>query len=363
MARPQSIWRRPAGTGHWYTSRGAKKVLIADKAMTKKEAWAIYCATYSTPPANQILVRAVLDRFLDWTKKNRAIATYKWYRRFLTSFARSIQGGLMVAKLKKYMVTEWLDAEDEWQDNTKNAAVRALKGALNWAFDQEMIDANPIARYKAPSRSGRELWLNDAEFKRLLALVNDEFADYLTFAFETGARPQETRILAAKHFDGTKFTLDRKDSKGKKDKRVIYCNERMQKLVAGLVRLYPEGPIFRNADGGPWKPNAVRSRFKRGAKKKGQPPIGLAVKMEMPGLCAYTMRHSFCTNALIRGVDVLTVAQLMGHKDATMVMRVYQHLAKNHAYLLQAANQATASASIGLPLESTGFGTAPTVLV
>lgn len=364
MARPQSIWRRPAGTGHWYTTKGKKKVIVADRSKTKKEAWEIYCANYTAPPPKQILVKLVLNRFLDHCQKNQAANTYKWYRRFLVSFSGRISDGLTVVRLKKYQVQEWLDYEDEWQDNTKNGAVRALKAALNWAADMELIEANPVARFKAPRRTGRELWLDDAEFKRLVGFIDDSFADYLTFGFETGARPQEIRILSARHFDGEKFTIGRKDAKGKKHARVIYCNERIQKLVKALAKLNPEGPLFTNQDGGAWTPNAVRSRFKRRAKKKGQPAIGLAIKMGMPGLCAYTMRHSFCTNALIRGLDVLTVAQLMGHQDATMVMRVYQHLAKNHAYLLKAANQATAAnVPIAVQIAAGGFDTVPVVPV
>lgn len=360
MSRPNAIWRRKNKQGepsHWYTTRGKKKILVADREKSKQEAWEIYCASYSAPDAKLVSVKLILNRFLAHTHKNRAIATYKWYRRLLKSFAGTITDRLAVVRLKRYQVQEWLDGEDEWADNTKNAAVRALKAALNWGVDMELIVSNPITRFKAPRRTGRELWLDPEQFKRLVASVlDDEFKQYLTFAFQTGARPQETRIVAAKHFDGSKLTIPRVDAKGKRHPRIIYLNPAMQKLVAGLAELYPHGPLFRNLDGQPWKSSAVRCRFNR--TKKGQPASGLAQRMGMSGLCAYTMRHSFCTNALIRGVDVLTVAQLMGHEDATMVMRVYQHLAKNHAFLLKAA--ATASAQT-MPLNlANDFGIDPT---
>lgn len=341
MARRRGIWQR-GQNGHWYTKKNGKQILVADKSKNYNDAWDIYCANYTTESPDKIQVKVVLNRFLTWCEKYRSQATYKWYQTFLSDFAGTFHNNLPVARLKKWQVQEWLDGIDEWNDNTKNAAVRALKGALNWALDQELISTNPVARFKAPSRTGRELWLDDKQFKQLLSYTDDAFADYLVFAFETGARPQEIRILTAKHFDGEKFTLDKKDSKGKKYARVIYLNDRMQKLVKKLCRINPEGPIFTNRDGKPWKPNAIRCRFLRRMKRNGKKyHAGLSVKMKMPGLCAYTMRHSFCTNALIRGLDVATVAKLMGHKDATMVLRVYQHLAQNHAYLLEAAQKAT----------------------
>ncbi len=55
---------------------------------------------------------------------------------------------------------------------------------------------------------------------------------------------------------------------------------------------------------------------------------------------AYGARHSFATNALIKGVDSVTVAHLMGHKDASMVSKVYSHLATNVEFLRQQARTA-----------------------
>lgn len=347
MARMKNIWRRkprrPGDQPHWYTTQGRKKIKVADASKTKTEAWVIFCATFSAPPPQEILVKDVLNRYLRYIEKNHPASTHKNYRRPLVTFASRLSDRLTVIRLKNHMVQEWLDYHEEWASTTKNTAVKVLKAALNWAVDQDYILANPVARFKAPRRENRELWLDDTEFKRLLSFVTDAFADFLTFSFEVGSRPQETRILTAKHFDGEKFILTKKESKGKKRSRVIYPNARMIELVKRLIARYPTGPIFRNEDGNPWKTSAVACRFLR-RNRKGI-SIGLAAKMEMPGLCAYTLRHSFCTNALIRGVSVIDVARLMGHKDATMVMRVYEHLIKEHALLQRAANQA-----VGLPI-------------
>lgn len=377
MSRDSSIWRRAkkgdARPGHWYTSQGRKKLFVADREKTRKEAFEIFCANYSAPPADQITVKLILHRYLTWVENNRNKKTHAWHQYILCRFAETISEKLTVVALKKFQIQDWLDGEETWSGTSKNRAVASLRSAFNWAISLDYITVNPATTFKAPKRSkGRQLWLDDAQFKVLLTHVPETcFQDYLTFAFDTGARPQETRILEARHWDGEKFTLSPEESKGGNDCRVIYCNDRSRVLVERLVKIIPEGPIFHNQDGKPWTPNAVRSRFLRTPKKKGQPKIGLAVKMKMKGLCAYTMRHSFCTNALIRGLDVVTVAALMGHKDATMVMRVYQHLAKNHAYLLKSVNRATAVPDAltvstvpvpPIPLQL-GGDTVPTVMV
>jgi integrase len=43
---------------------------------------------------------------------------------------------------------------------------------------------------------------------------------------------------------------------------------------------------------------------------------------------------------LERGIDALTVAILMGHKDPSMLAKVYQHLSHNPRHLLEQARKA-----------------------
>ena len=56
----------------------------------------------------------------------------------------------------------------------------------------------------------------------------------------------------------------------------------------------------------------------------------------------YLLRHAFGTNAVLNGVDVATVATLMGHASLDMVSRVYVHLADQHQHLNEAVEKATA---------------------
>ena len=39
----------------------------------------------------------------------------------------------------------------------------------------------------------------------------------------------------------------------------------------------------------------------------------------------YSLRHAMPTEALEHGADVKAVAEVMGHADPTMLLRVYQH--------------------------------------
>jgi site-specific recombinase XerD len=59
-----------------------------------------------------------------------------------------------------------------------------------------------------------------------------------------------------------------------------------------------------------------------------------------PKYSLYALRHSWATHALERGIDSVTVAVLMGHRDPSTLARVYQHLTHNPVYLREQAKRA-----------------------
>jgi integrase len=66
------------------------------------------------------------------------------------------------------------------------------------------------------------------------------------------------------------------------------------------------------------------------------------VKGLAPRYSLHALRHSFATDALRKGIDSLTVAILLGHKDPSTLARVYQHLNQNPEHLLEQAKRAAA---------------------
>ena len=55
---------------------------------------------------------------------------------------------------------------------------------------------------------------------------------------------------------------------------------------------------------------------------------------------AYALRHGFATRMLTSGVDHLTVAELLGHSNGTMLATVYQHLDQKGQHLRDALRKA-----------------------
>src|SRR5205085_7066134 len=54
----------------------------------------------------------------------------------------------------------------------------------------------------------------------------------------------------------------------------------------------------------------------------------------------YALWHAYCTEALESGLDAVTVSVLMGHRNTTMISRVYSHVDQRHRHMREAANRA-----------------------
>jgi integrase len=137
--------------------------------------------------------------------------------------------------------------------------------------------------------------------------------------------------VEARHVDleGSRWVFPASESKGQKVPRVVYLTPIALDITRRLMAKHPTGPLFRNIDGQAWTPNATNCRFQTVRRKTG-------IKYSL-----YALRHSFAQHALIRGVDCITVATLLGHSDPNTLGRVYQHLSQNSAFLQEQLRKAT----------------------
>src|SRR5947209_3496319 len=168
---------------------------------------------------------------------------------------------------------------------------------------------------KRPKPAPRSRALTEKEFRLLLrGEIKARFRTFLFALWATGCRPKEARTLRWDQVREDRWVLtDHKTSHKTKKPRVVYLNRPMRKLMAVLRSRSSSEFVFVNMHGKPWTRNAVTCRMSRLKKK-----LGLR-----HDVCAYLIRHAFGTNAILNGIDVATVATLMGHVDLQMVSDVY----------------------------------------
>jgi integrase len=317
----------------YYFNHAGKPVRLHEDKEIAWEIWYEYKAGVREVTGNTLVLELISD-FLLWVKRNQSRKTYVWYRDYLESFYQSI-GTLRLSALKPMHVDNWISQKwpDGAPDPTIRSAMRAVQRVCNWARKSGRIKSSPLADMEKPSVDGRDVYLMPDQFKILLRHIRetDPFHDVVVGLRETGCRPQEIRAIEALHFDksGRCWVLPRLQAKGKRSQRTILLNDRMFEISERLALKNPQGPIFRNIDGGPWTKDAMVCRCRR-----------LRTKVDFY-VCPYAIRHTFATDAIIRGVDLVTIAQLMGHTDLKMLQRIYQHVHRRSDHMQKALAQAT----------------------
>ncbi len=236
-----------------------------------------------------------------------------------------------VTDLKPFHVQQWIDSKKTWGATYRNNAITAVKRCLSWAEKLGHIDRNPIRSVEKPTPDRRKVIVPEEHYKTMLTKVRGQTArDLLTFLWETGCRPQELRIIAARHFNVEDKRLDipPEEAKGGKRWRRIYLSPAALEIIERLTARNRSGPLFRNEDGVAWTVYSIDCVFKRLEGKVGTK------------YSAYDFRRTWATRMLVSGLDHLTVAELMGHSNGATLAKVYAHVDQKGDYLRQKFNQA-----------------------
>lgn len=334
MRQPKPYYKKSHDA--WYANIGPNKRPVKLEG-DEKAAWDQYHTLMAgrQPVSADCRVADLVTRFLAHHEKSSP-GTYRFYAVPLTSFVAFV-GNLRVCNLKPYHVTEWIDrchgtakvsrmTEKGWvvsdtgrpiSDNYAHNLIRAIKACFRWAEDEEYIERSPVRRVKSPPATSRgdEAYLMPDQWDKLVAAVKDEgLLDLITTMKETGCRPQEVRRVESRHMAEGCWVFPKEESKGGRELRVVHLESNVLEICQRLALKNPVGPMFRNRRGNPWTRQTLDYRCYRLSRK-----LGFRVT-------PYAIRHTFCTDAIIRGVDLQTIASLMGHVDLKMLSRIYQHI-------------------------------------
>jgi integrase len=348
MGRPTTGPRYFASKGGYYVTLKGQRVCLAKGPENDPEVLADAMRKYheamlagqASTAGDKAACISILDAFLKHINVRCKPSTCELWQRIFAAFCR-VHGKTRVRDLAPHMVTTWLDEMEtprphatqegrvvKWGPSTRRIAVVALQAAFGWAKNEEMIHTNPIAKLPKPpirSRGGEQLFKGDAHL-RILETVAPFTRDLLIALEQTGARPGEiARVTAADYQEeiGAWVLKEHKADKTSKA-RVIYLTPLMVEMTKRLAALHPEGPIFRNRLNRPWRTATVAAQFLR-----------LRKRLKIGRVSAYSYRHKFATDCLLRGKSMAFVAELQGN-SVGMIELHYGHL-KEHGGELRKA--------------------------
>ena len=263
------------------------------------------------------------EKFLELHKEDRnyigRIYTYRKVNDFFQNF--------VISKITRLIVKDYL-ASLQVKDITKKEYLTCIKGVLNIALDDEVIDKN-VAIGIHFKRNSKELSnpFSAQEVEILLSKADGMLKNYLGIAFYTGMRSGE--ILGLMHQDiyEDKISVTRSISKGR-----ITAPKTL-----GSIR---DIPIFESV-----KPYLI-DQMKRSQSlylfdndKKFINDISffkrqwhtLIKNSGIPYRKIYNSRHTFITAMLNSGqVKIMEIAAIVGHTSPRMIMTNYAGFIKDN---------------------------------
>lgn len=276
-----------------------------------------------------LTVSELCSKFLSWSKNHRSPRTTEWYENYLKMLVS--HPGISEThadQLKPWQIQEWIDSHgDNWGDTYRGGAAVAIKRVYHWADEMGHMTQNPIKKLKRASAQRRKSYMKPEDFGTLLAHLHetDPFRDLLTFAWNTGARPQEVRHIEPRHVNIEKgyILFPKEEAKGKRHPRKILLNDIAKEIVVRCMGERKEGKVFLNTRNGAWTKYALCNRMHRLSQATGRK------------LCMYDARHGFATRKLKARHGHLEIAATMGHTDGSMLAKVYSHVDEDDEHLRQ----------------------------
>jgi integrase len=344
MARKPSPWYWAARGGWYVTIAGRRRTLArGPRAATRKEAerefHLLMLAEGRPAPTDRssLSLRDLANLFLGKVKLavarfEREQGTLDTYTKYLVSAVEAV-GDVRASVVDEGRLAAWVDGH-AWGPTVRHNALNAVKITYRWGKKKGHLTTNPIADMELPRAKRRTKVPTHDQVEAIMAAAwGQPFRDFLTALRETGARPAEVRTLMAEGVDlqaGTWTVRNKTRTATGEETRTIYLTPAAIELTRRRLAEFPEGLVFRNSRGQPWKKGAIAYRFVRLQAKLGYGPE----------CTAYAFRHLYVTDALERGVNPAVVAELVGHKDLTMIMRVYNQLRQRTDHLREAVRVA-----------------------
>jgi len=307
---------------------------------------------------NDITLDKFFEQFLEYSHANHQPSTMNRYRAVIDHFKQFLKEKTSVVcisqvnteiidRYKVYRKDAWtnpngspVETDEDVKDYTRRGArahtinfeVGTLKTIFNLAIKWGYLKENPTSEVKKlkVNDSKAVRFLTENECKRLLeACTADLYPIYFTF-LNTGMRKAELENLEWTDIDfkRRKIRIRRKDFwQPKTGERDIPINSQLLELLKDLKqtnerklngRIQISNFVFSDNDGGKLK-TKLREKLIRIAQKAG---IENLTKV-------HTLRHTFASHLVMKGVDLPTVKKLMGHSDIETTM-IYAHLAPDH---------------------------------
>lgn len=273
-----------------------------------------------------------IEKYLDYLKvvkkySNKTILSYYddliEYNEFLgNNFKNILNIDIDITKeYLKYLYERGINK------NSISRKLSSIRGFYNYLVKEEILTSSPFNSIPNPKKDlYLPKFLNDKELNKIFSVCSENTSSderdtlIIELLYATGIRVSELVNIKVKDIDRTNKSI-KVLGKGDKERIVLYNNHTSRALDIYLNDAYHifnkknSEYLILNHNGGKLSDRYVRMIIDKLVRK-----ANLDIKIS-----PHTIRHTFATDMLEEGADLMTVKELLGHESLNTTS-IYTHI-------------------------------------
>jgi integrase len=258
----------------------------------------------------------------DYLKHVSIYYTYKTYLDYKTTFnffQSYLSKDICLNEISTDLIRDYLSNR---KNNTSIYAYRKdyinLKAFFNYAISKDYLRTNPLKKIKSiriPQKYPK--YFTDVEIKSFIETVDEkDFLDIILFALNTGIRQGEIINLRWKQIDFEKNNLlitntEYFETKNKRA-RIIPLNKEALRIIEARNK---DNQFVFTYNTEKIKADYLQTRFKK----------WIITSEVNPKLSFHSLRHTFASNLVSKGISIYHVSKLLGHSSVETT-QIYANL-------------------------------------
>ena len=287
------------------------------------------------PKARRILFETFTKKYLEHARVNKKPKSAKRNQVSINMLMPYFKGKLL-ASIHTFQVEQYKKARKEAgrAPATINRDIACLRNMINMAVSWGYLRENQIAKVKQLKEDNEVMWALSAEEETTLLEECEKrpqkkkyLRDLVEFALYSGMRQDEIFGLRKVNVHLRENFLLATDTKTHED-RTVPINETLQSILKRRIKEKDSEYVFCNHNGE--RLTQLAKGFNKAREKanliRWEEKDGEMIKVSFR---YHDLRHSFGSRLGMKGFDLKTIMEIMGHKTAKVAMR-YQHPSPDH---------------------------------
>ena len=270
-----------------------------------------------------------VEQFLQWSEQQHRPKTHelhcgncKTLKRFFRGkwLEEITQGMVEDFKLRRVKEKRWGEREETSVSGaTVNRALSTLRLVHNYAERCGFLVSNPVKHVTFFPEAGSIRIISPEEEQAYLPEASQPLRDIARIMLDTGMRPEEVFRIETANLDFVRRTIFNPFGKTPASRRKLTMTDEVWSIMKGRTASSKSPYAFPSPDNIERPVGSVRKAHNAAVRR---------AKI-VPGFRLYDLRRTHASRAAMAGVDLPTLAALLGHTSVQMTMR-YVHPAEEH---------------------------------